>query len=494
MPRTKTKTTRIRYRPVLKLPPLPPDQYDGLRANIAVNGVLIPILVDGDGPRRKIIDGNYRKQIANELGYECPEIVQAGLEEDEKRTLARALNLARRQLDTDQKRELIADQLAETPGWSLRRVGKMLGVDGKTVASVRAELESTAEFPQFEKTVGLDGKSRPATFVFNGGSPSNPRPSNIATPPGICRFLHDLIAPCYKVKTILDPSAGTGALTKPWKGVKVIAYEIAKGRDFFGCPNRINCDLVICNPPFNATNGETRFLPQVFLERIVKVVPPKTPIVLFTPMAMRLDQTSKSARWRWLRDHAPPITGKPITHCGLIHPVLARASGVKYADSPNATIEKERYIMPNIAAVLKDEIRRLAKKEVKTQVGTTKTAVVQYRRDIAMLKRLLCQQEREIKRLKQQHGQPQVEEEPLDSVRFSARSVKSQRSRLGLSAADYGKLVGVSGLTIYNWEHEKARPRKAQLVSLVSVRGIGKREALKKLAELTPKKGRGRRR
>jgi len=66
--------------------------------------------------------------------------------------------------------------------------------------------------------------------------------------------------------------------------------------------------------------------------------------------------------------------------------------------------------------------------------------------------------------------------------------VKAQRSRLDLSAADYGKLVGVSGLTIYNWEHEKARPRKAQLAALVAVRGIGKREALSKLADLTSKK------
>ena len=72
--------------------------------------------------------------------------------------------------------------------------------------------------------------------------------------------------------------------------------------------------------------------------------------------------------------------------------------------------------------------------------------------------------------------------------------MKAQRSRLGLSAADYGKLVGVSGLTIYNWEHEKSRPRQAQLAALVAVRGIGKREALMKLAELTAKKGRGKRR
>jgi DNA-binding transcriptional regulator YiaG len=150
--------------------------------------------------------------------------------------------------------------------------------------------------------------------------------------------------------------------------------------------------------------------------------------------------------------------------------------------------------MPNIAAVLKEEIRRLARREIKSQVGKTQKTATQSRRDIATLKRFIGQQEKEIKLLKKQHGQPQVEEEPLDNVRFSARSVKSQRSRLGLSAADYGKLVGVSGLTIFNWEHQKAKPRKAQLAALVAVRGIGKREALKKLAELTPKKGRGKRR
>jgi DNA-binding transcriptional regulator YiaG len=146
--------------------------------------------------------------------------------------------------------------------------------------------------------------------------------------------------------------------------------------------------------------------------------------------------------------------------------------------------------MPNIAGVLKEEIRRLAKKEIKAQVGSTKQAVAKYRSEIASLKRQLGQQEREIKLLKKQQGQqgqPQAEEES-ESVRFSARSVKAQRSRLGLSAADYGKLVGVSGLTIYNWEHAASRPRKAQLAALVAVRGIGKREALKKLAELTPKR------
>lgn len=144
--------------------------------------------------------------------------------------------------------------------------------------------------------------------------------------------------------------------------------------------------------------------------------------------------------------------------------------------------------MPNIAGVLKEEIRRLAKKEVKAQVGMTRRATIQYRRDIAKLKRVVGQQEKEIKYLKrkvqQQQGQSQPTEDQLEGVRFSARSVKAQRQRLGLSALDYGRLIGVSALTIYSWEHEKSRPRKAQLAALIAVRGIGKREALEKLVEL----------
>lgn len=143
--------------------------------------------------------------------------------------------------------------------------------------------------------------------------------------------------------------------------------------------------------------------------------------------------------------------------------------------------------MPNIAAVLKDEIRRLARREINQQIGKTRKAAVQYRKDIAALRRLLGEQEKEIVRLKrdicQHQGEEPATDDPLEGTRFSSRSVKAQRRRLGLSAADYGRLVGVAGLTVYNWEHNKARPRQAQLAALVAMRNIGKREALKRLAE-----------
>lgn len=141
--------------------------------------------------------------------------------------------------------------------------------------------------------------------------------------------------------------------------------------------------------------------------------------------------------------------------------------------------------MPNLAAVLRDEIRRLARKEVKTYASGTREAVAQVRREIVTLKRMVKDQQKKIDRIATQgpdRGNKSATAESMSGTRYSARSVRAQRKRLGLSAEDYGKLVGVSALTIFNWEHGKSRPRKKQLAVLIAMRGIGKREAAKRLA------------
>ena len=141
--------------------------------------------------------------------------------------------------------------------------------------------------------------------------------------------------------------------------------------------------------------------------------------------------------------------------------------------------------MTTLAVALKDEIRRLARKEIKAHTGPTAQAVAQFRREIAKLKRQSRESEKKIAFLEAQErkrlGAPAPTNRADEGGRFSARSVKAQRRRTGLSAADYAKLVGVSGLTIYNWENGKSRPRKEQLASLIAVRGLGKRQAQAKL-------------
>jgi DNA-binding transcriptional regulator YiaG len=137
---------------------------------------------------------------------------------------------------------------------------------------------------------------------------------------------------------------------------------------------------------------------------------------------------------------------------------------------------------------LKDEVRRLARKEIKTATARTSRAVPQYRREIARLKRLVRDQDRKLSLLEKQVQRattaPAAANDTDSSARFSARSVKAQRRRTGLSAADYSRLVGVSPLTIYHWESGKTRPRKGQFAALVGLRGLGKREARAKLEQI----------
>jgi DNA-binding XRE family transcriptional regulator len=136
--------------------------------------------------------------------------------------------------------------------------------------------------------------------------------------------------------------------------------------------------------------------------------------------------------------------------------------------------------MANIGSVLRDEITRLSRKECRRQIDSTKKASAHYRRDIAVLKRQVLQIERNLKSLAR-NSLAAVPTTEADSSamrsRFSAKGLRAQRARLALSAADFGKLVGVSAQSIYNWESEKSRPRAEQISKVARLRSIGKREA-----------------
>lgn len=150
--------------------------------------------------------------------------------------------------------------------------------------------------------------------------------------------------------------------------------------------------------------------------------------------------------------------------------------------------------MPNIAVIFKQEISRLSRKHIRTETQSLRRAAGQYRKDIAQLKRHAAKLQSELARLERQVGGvvPQSSDGDADGVRFTAKGVRSHRSRLGISAADFGKLIGVTGHTIYKWEHGTARPRRRQLAALATLRHIGKREAATRLEKLDVKSGNGR--
>ena len=141
--------------------------------------------------------------------------------------------------------------------------------------------------------------------------------------------------------------------------------------------------------------------------------------------------------------------------------------------------------MPNIAAVLKSEIARVSRKEVRGETEALKRAVTSYRSEIAALKRrtqALEQQLRSFARASKRAAPTQAVETPSRATRFSAKGLATQRRRLGLSAEDLGRLLGTSGQSVYNWEQGKARPRAAHLEALASLRTLKKADAAAHLA------------
>lgn len=142
--------------------------------------------------------------------------------------------------------------------------------------------------------------------------------------------------------------------------------------------------------------------------------------------------------------------------------------------------------MPNIAALLKSEISRVARREIRSETEALRKAVATYRMEIASLKRRL----QALEKVSSRKSRPalQVAAEGNGEVtefvrhRFSAAKLAKHRASLALSAADYAKLLGVSQLSVFKWESGKARPRDRYLPLIAEVRKLGKREAAARLS------------
>lgn len=134
--------------------------------------------------------------------------------------------------------------------------------------------------------------------------------------------------------------------------------------------------------------------------------------------------------------------------------------------------------MANIASLLKDEITRLARKELKRETENLKKASAHYRSEIAALKRRAASLEQQLTHYQRAAKNAGAEAQPAaeKKARFTAKGFKSLRQRLGLTAEQTGILLGVSAQTVYSWEAGNSSPREKQFSRIVMLRGMGKRD------------------
>jgi DNA-binding transcriptional regulator YiaG len=145
--------------------------------------------------------------------------------------------------------------------------------------------------------------------------------------------------------------------------------------------------------------------------------------------------------------------------------------------------------MSDVAKVLKTEIARISKREAKSATQRIAKSNAWLRKILAELKRRVVLLENENKHLlaamkKYQKESPQKPDEETKKARITSKSIRSIRGRLGLSQAGFAKLVGVTTHAVFLWENKegvlslRANTRRA----LLSVRGLGAKEAKERLA------------
>jgi DNA-binding transcriptional regulator YiaG len=155
--------------------------------------------------------------------------------------------------------------------------------------------------------------------------------------------------------------------------------------------------------------------------------------------------------------------------------------------------------MSNVAKVLKAEISRISRKEVKGTIGVIGKSHRGLKKIVADLKRRVDLLEKENRRLaeaisKHREEPPQMISEETKKPRLTSRGIRSLRNKLGLTQSDFAKLLGTTAHSVYLWEKKEGalKLRGKTKAALLSIRGMGARELKTRLAEAGSKGKRAR--
>lgn len=131
--------------------------------------------------------------------------------------------------------------------------------------------------------------------------------------------------------------------------------------------------------------------------------------------------------------------------------------------------------MADLKKILADEVRRLARKEIKAELKPLNDK-------ISNLKAIIKSLSDEVKKTKAVAPSSAVkklktlENASEKEVRLSPKSIKAIRKKFGLTQKDFATLLGASHLSVNRWELGKSKPREALKVRILNLRGMGKRE------------------
>jgi hypothetical protein len=171
-------------------PMMSDDELVALGEDIRKNGLEVPIAILFDNEKPVLLDGRNRLAAMERVGVCLDDVAKLGCDhgrwfsvvteqcddgeldtfkvsfvvvKTDPAEYVASVNLHRRHLTAETKRDLIAKLLKENPERSDRAVGKVAQVDHKTVGVVRREEETRGNIRHVEKRIDNKGRAQPAT-------------------------------------------------------------------------------------------------------------------------------------------------------------------------------------------------------------------------------------------------------------------------------------------------------------------------------------------
>lgn len=156
--------------PLQLFAPLPAATEAALRESIRRFGVLVPVVKDQQG---RILDGHHRSRIADQEGVQFDVMTLDIEDEEQARDIAFTLNADRRQLDSDQRKEVVA--ALRRAGHSFRAIADAIGASKSQVERDASEIVPDGTMPGRVQRRG--GGTYPARRLKLVDDPEPPAPS-----------------------------------------------------------------------------------------------------------------------------------------------------------------------------------------------------------------------------------------------------------------------------------------------------------------------------
>ena len=150
--------------------------------------------------------------------------------------------------------------------------------------------------------------------------------------------------------------------------------------------------------------------------------------------------------------------------------------------------------MAKLESIIKSEITRLAKHEVRTVFRPLRKEVWGLRLKLSNLIKnftVLDRLAKEISKTKSTEPKLEASQEEVKASRLTPERIAGLRRKLGISQREMGVLTGASLGAVASWEKGKFKPQGEKKAALVALRKIRKRDVKKMLTEKAGAKEKG---